>query len=75
MPGFPAIVFNRTEPLKLAAAPFASGVPTVRFGETFCGDVQDPNDKGAPCVLFAALQAWYASTSEVRSGVAPLGRG
>src|SRR5256885_674328 len=71
-----ALTLMRMYPTEFAAAPFASGVPTVRKLDDCTGGLQDGNASGAPWVLLpGAAHCLYAGTSETRSGVAPLGRG
>src|SRR5215207_11737451 len=62
-------------PTKPAAAPFASGVPTVTKLDDCTGGLHDGNASGGPCVRFGAVQVLYAGTKATRSGVAPFGRG
>ena len=57
-PGMPTITRMRIEPADFAAAPFASGVPTVRKLEACCGGAHDGNESGSPCVLFAETHCW-----------------
>ena len=63
------------EPLELAAAPFASGVPTVSHADSGTGPLQDGNASGGPCVRFGALHGLNATVRGTRIGVAPFGRG
>ena len=72
--GLPASTLSTKAPVEFAAAPFASGVPTVRKSEVGTGGPQEPNESGAPCVLFGAAQGLKAGTSEARKGEAPLAR-
>ncbi len=62
-------------PLEFAAAPFASGVPTVSHDDSGTGPLQAGNESGGPCVRFAAEHGLNAGVSGTRMGVAPLGRG
>jgi hypothetical protein len=52
--GFTAKVKN---PMEFAAAPFASGVPTVRNPDDCAGGLHDGKASGGPWVRFAAAQA------------------
>jgi len=54
----PDITLSVALPMKFAAAPLASGVPTVTFNEAWMGGAQEPNASGAPCVRFGLVQAW-----------------
>jgi hypothetical protein len=58
----------------LAAAPFASGVPTVRLCDNCVAGLHDGNARGGPCVRFGAVQAVLAGTSDTRTGLAAFGR-
>ena len=40
---------KRANPTEPAAAPFASGVPTVTFGENCDGGLHEPKASGGPC--------------------------
>src|SRR3954452_3898482 len=66
---------SATLPLEAAAAPFASGVPTVSRGEVCAGGLHEPNDSGAACVRFGLVQGVKAGTRDANRGVAPLTRG
>ena len=66
--GSPTSVSSRTKPTELACCPFASGVPTVRFGDACCGGLHEANASGAPCVSFGEVHSWYAGTSDARNG-------
>src|SRR5262245_7169590 len=74
-PGAPTITSSLMKPTEFAAAPLASGVPTVMFVDGCTGGLHDGNASGGPCVRFGAVQATYAGTIDTRNGVAPLGRG
>ncbi len=63
-----------TEPVELAAAPLASGVPTVRLDEVWAGGLQEAKLSEGACMRFGDTQATCAGTSGVYSGVAPCGR-
>src|SRR5690349_16204583 len=67
--------FSVADPTMCAAAPLASGVPTVRKFEACVGGLQDGKASGEPWVLFGAVHCLKAGTSETRSGLAPFGRG
>jgi hypothetical protein len=58
-----------------AAAPLASGVPTVTEPDVETGGLHDGNASGGPWVRFGAVHAAKAGTMETRIGVAPFGRG
>jgi hypothetical protein len=74
-PGVPTRTARRMEPTAFAAAPFASGEPTVMAVDDWTGGLHDGNASGGPCVRFGAAHALYAGTSDATIGVAPLGRG
>jgi hypothetical protein len=74
-PGTPAITLILMNPTEFAAAPFASGEPTVNDVELWTGGLHDGNASGVPCVRFGDAHALYAGTTDARSGVAPFGRG
>jgi hypothetical protein len=40
--------------VKFAAAPFASGLPTVMLVEDWLGGLHEGNASGGPCVRFGA---------------------
>src|SRR6266540_1287083 len=66
---------SRIEPIELAAAPLASGAPTVSAFEVCTGGLQDGNASGAPWVLLPVpVHCLKAGTSEALMGEAPLGR-
>jgi hypothetical protein len=65
----------RIDAIAFAAAPFASGEPTVMAVDDCTGGLHDGNASGGPCVRFGAAQALYAGTMDAAIGVAPLGRG
>src|SRR5687768_2584212 len=73
--GVPTMALSRTNPIELAAAPFASTVPTVSCDDCCWGGLQDPNPSGGPWVRFGDAHPAYAGTSAARRGDAPLGRG
>src|SRR5688572_7280912 len=75
VPALPGSTCRRTEPTEFAAAPFASGLPTVRCDDDWTGGLQDGCASGGPCSRFGAVQGSYAGTSDMRSGPAPFGRG
>ena len=75
MAGAPAIAVNLTSPEEFAAAPFASGVPTVRCGDAWAGGLQEGKVSDGPCVRLGAVHALYAGTSGTRMFAAPFGRG
>jgi hypothetical protein len=64
-----------TKPVLFAAAPLASGVPTVMDWDVWTGGLHDGNASGGPCVRLGVVHALYAGTSDTRNGVAPFGRG
>src|SRR6185503_19136808 len=67
---------RRTEPMKFALAPFASGVPIVTFEVVCAGGAHDPlGASGPPCAVFGVVHSWKAGTSEANTGLAPFGRG
>jgi hypothetical protein len=74
-PGAPTCTSNLMNPTEFAAAPFASGVPTVKKLEGETGGLQEGNASGGPWVRFGAVHWLYAGTSGIRIGVAPFGRG
>ena len=57
-PGMPTSAPYRTDPTEVAAAPFASGVPTVRCAERWAGGLQDAKASGGPCTRVGALHSW-----------------
>ncbi len=73
-PGVPRWTASLTDPVILAAAPFASGVPGVSAVDSCTGGLQDGWASGGPCIRFAEVHGWYAGTSGVRIGPAPAGR-
>ena len=52
-----------TKPVELAAAPFASGVPTPSVEEVWAGGLQEPNESGGAWTRFGLVQAAWAGTS------------
>jgi hypothetical protein len=76
----PEATLSRRKPNELAAAPFASGVPTVRWLDVWLGGVHDGDARGDPCAELGAVQAVNAGTSDccgsllVEGGVDRLGR-
>ena len=71
---------NSANPVDCAAVPFpgVSGVPIVSWVDDLTGGLHDGNASGAPCVKPAGdgpVHWLNASSSETRSGEAPLGRG
>src|SRR5687767_14027890 len=74
-PTAPTSTSSFTKPVMFAAAPLASGVPTVTEPDDWTGGLHDGNASGGPCVRFGVVHALYAGTRDTRSGVAPLGRG
>ena len=73
--GSPSTDANFSDATDWAAAPFASGVPTVRNDEAWTGGVHEGNASGGAWVRFGAMHGSKAGTSETRIGVAPAGRG
>src|SRR3981189_1278534 len=65
---------SATEPVMLAPAEFASGVPTVRFPDACPGGAHDWKLSGAPWLRLVDLHRLNAGTSGRKVGVAPLGR-
>ena len=57
MPGTPGITLNLTQPEEFAAAPFASGVPTVSCADDCAGGLHDACPSGGPWVRFGLVQA------------------
>jgi hypothetical protein len=55
---------RRIAPIRFEAAPFALGVPTVRYGEDCTGGLHDPNAKLPPCAPLGEPHASKATTSE-----------
>src|SRR5687767_8039328 len=76
VPGSPTRVASRACPTEFAAAPFASGVPTVRYGDRLTGGAHDGWASGGPCVrLMGLIPHWtYSGTRDTISGLAPAGR-
>ena len=74
VPGFPITVSRRTNPLALAAVPFASGVPTVTYGDDCDGGLHEGNASAGPCVRFGEAHALKTGTRGTRVGVAPFDR-
>src|SRR5687767_9727989 len=74
-PGRPTTTRSFTFASAFAAAPLASGEPTVIALDAWTGGLHDGNASGGPWVRFGAVHALYAGTIETRSGVAPFGRG
>ena len=55
--GARGIAMNLTSPDEFAAAPFASGVPTVRCGDDWAGGLQEGNVSAGPCVRLGVVHA------------------
>ena len=64
---------NPTEPDMFAPPPFASGVPTVRWGEDCDGGWHEGESRPGPWTRFGDVHSLNAVTSEAFSGVAPRG--